>query len=351
MTVVAVVVGLASAALATVALLAIVRPVMSLRMTWPAVGAAAAGAAVTITVGLLTHAAPLPYLVGISAFAVPVLVLLEAATLISGADRLARWVFLLIWAVIVFPAAALVPLIATAGCGGTDCELQDFGGALPLLVSSSAFVVFAWLPAGMVETFRPDHVTAVRAVAGILLLWLAYVIWLADLEGAVDDYTVRILFAAGVGPVAAAVGWLVVDLARRVQRPPTRSLAFGLLAGMAATIPGAVTVAFPWSAIVGVLAGVIGAGVASSRAVSRAAFATRWGLVVLIATAVGFLAPSISGDTVGILFSGELDVLEVPVISFAAVTVFSLVVSAPAWILLRRHAARARIPAAIVSDE
>ena len=72
--------------------------------------------------------------------------------------------------------------------------------------------------------------------------------------------------------------------------------------------------------------------------------------MLLVASAVGFLAPAISGDTVGILFSAHLDVLSVPVVSFLGVSLLSLVVSAPAWVLLRRHASRDRIPSAIRAD-
>jgi hypothetical protein len=78
-----------------------------------------------------------------------------------------------------------------------------------------------------------------------------------------------------------------------------------------------------------------------------AGIATRWGLVLLVATAVGFLAPAIAGDSIGILFSAHLNVLSVPLVSFAGVTLLSLVASAPAWVLLRRHASRERVPSAI----
>jgi hypothetical protein len=72
---------------------------------------------------------------------------------------------------------------------------------------------------------------------------------------------------------------------------------------------------------------------------------------VLVASAVGFLAPAIAGDTVGILFSAHFDVLSVPVVSFVGVGLLSLLVSAPAWVLLRRHAARQRVPEAIRTDD
>jgi Amt family ammonium transporter len=335
-----VLVGLLAAAVATVALFVLARPIMDGRMVWPALGAAAVSALLTIGLGRTFDIAPLEYLIGIAGFAVPILVLLEAAAIGSGATRTGRWILMLVWGAIVLPLSALVPLWLTAACAGTDCELEDFGGALPLLVSSSAFVLLAWLPAGVVERAEVDPHSIRRATLALLVLWVAVVVWLVQLEGQLDEFSSRILLAAVTGPVAGGLGWLVADRARGVTRPVTRSLVLGVIAGLAAVFPGAVTVSFPWTLAVGVLAGALGSLAYSARASSSAGIATRWGLVLLVATAVGFLAPAIAGDTVGILFSAHLDVLSVPIVSFAGVTLLSLVVSAPAWVALRRAAAR-----------
>jgi hypothetical protein len=80
----------------------------------------------------------------------------------------------------------------------------------------------------------------------------------------------------------------------------------------------------------------------------RAGLAPRWGLTILTAAAVGFLAPPASGDTIGLIFAARASVLVVPVLMLCGVTVFSLLVSAPVWALVRRHAARERIPEGIV---
>jgi hypothetical protein len=55
------------------------------------------------------------------------------------------------------------------------------------------------------------------------------------------------------------------------------------------------------------------------------------------ATAVGFLAPPISGDTVGILFSAQVGALWTPIIAFFGVAVGAAAVSAPVWVLLQRR--------------
>lgn len=327
-------ISFAAGALATLAIFQLVRPLLGGRMVWPAIGAAALTTVVTTTAGALTGAARVDYLLGISAFTLPVLVLLEAAAIGSGADRVARWVLMLTWGLIVFPGAALIPLLVTAGCRFDGCGVVDFGGALPLFVSSAAYVLLAWSP------LRAAPVPQVRggaAIAGILGFWIAFVIWLASLEAAFDPYVPRILLAGVVGPAAAALGWLLVDTLKATGRAPTRSLGFGFLAGIAATASGAVTVSFPWSAAVGALAGIVGAVIHSAKPLSAAGIAPRWGLTLLGATAVGFLAPPVSGDTVGFLFSAQVGVLWTPLLAFLGVALGAAAISAPVWVLLQRR--------------
>jgi len=346
-----VVVGVASALLAAMAVLALVRPVLAGRMVWPALGAAVATVVVTVGAGRLVGAGSWDFLTGMAIFALPVLVLLEGAAIASGADAFARWVLMLVWGVVIFPVAALVPLVLTAGCLAADCGFEDFGAGLPLLVSSAAFVLLAWLPAGVHERVEFDRLSSRRAGLAGLVLWIATATWLAHLEGTVDEFTARILIAALGGPAAGALGWLVVDLLRNTRRATGRSLMLGLVAGMVATLPGAVSVGMPWLALVGLLAGALAALVYSLPALRSTGLAARWGVTVLVAAGIGFLAPPISGDTVGVIFAARAAVLTVPILVFLGVAAFSVAVSAPVWILVRRHAARDRIPTQILADE
>jgi hypothetical protein len=96
-------------------------------------------------------------------------------------------------------------------------------------------------------------------------------------------------------------------------------------------------VSFPWSAVVGILAGIVAALIHSARPIARAGPAPRWGLTLLGATAVGFLAPPVWGDTIGILFSAQVGILAAPLMAFLGVAVGSALVSAPVWVLLRRR--------------
>lgn len=329
-------ISFAAGALATLSIYQLVRPVLGGRMVWPAIAAAVLTTVVTASVGLLTNAARLDYLLGISAFTLPVLVLLEAAAIGSGADRVARWVLMLAWGLIVFPAATLLPPLLTAGCRLEGCGIVDFGGALPLFVSSSAYVLLAWSP---LRARAFPLVRGSEAIAGILGFWVAFAVWLTSLEVALDPYVARILLAGVVGPAAGALGWLLVDTLKAIGRPVTRSLGFGFLAGIAATASGAVTVSFPWSAVVGALAGIAAAVIHAAKPLASAGVAPRWGLSLLGATAVGFLAPPISGDTVGILFSAQVGVLWTPIVAFFGVALGAALVSAPVWVLLQRRQA------------
>jgi hypothetical protein len=330
-------ISFAAGAFATLAVSQLVRPVIAGRMIWPAIGAALLTAVLTVGVGQLSGVARLDYLLGLSAFALPVLVLLEAAAIAGGAGAIGRWALMLGWGLVVFPAATLAPLAATDACRYSGCAFVDFGGALPLFVSASAYVLLAGRsPQGS----APSAVVGNEAVAGLLGFWLAFVVWLASLEAAFDEYIPRILLAGAVGPAAAAVGWVVVDRLRAVERPVSRSLGFGFLAGIAATTSGAVAISFPWSAVVGVLAGMVGALIHSSRLLARLGVAARWGLTLLGATAMGFLGPPIWGDTIGFLFSAQVGALAASLIAFVGVAVGAVLVSAPAWLLVRRERRR-----------
>lgn len=334
MTTLFVAISFAGGGLATLAAFQLVRPVIGGRMIWPALGAALLTTLVTSLVGVLSGIARLDYLLGLAAFTLPVLVLLEAAAIGSGADRFARWTLMLVWGLVVFPAATLAPIAFTEPCRFSGCAFVDFGGALPLFVSSSAYVLLAWSPrrARALPLARGQE-----AFAGVVGFWFAFGLWLASLEAAFDAYIPRILLAAAVGPGAAALGWLLVDRLKAVDRPLSRSLGFGFLAGIAATTSGAVTVSFPWSAVVGALAGIVAALIHATRPMTGAGPAPRWGLTLLGATAVGFLAPSVWGDTIGILFSAQVGAIAAPLVAFLGVAVGSALVSAPVWVLLRRR--------------
>src|SRR5690606_36502779 len=191
-----------------------------------------------------------------------------------------------------------------------------------LFLSASAFVILAWVPGTGAGPTR--GVRGLPAAAAIVGFWAAFAVWLASLGGDVDVYTPRILAAAVVGPVAGALGWLLVDALRATVRTPLRSLGFGLFAGIAATSSGAVSASFPWNGVVAALAGIVAGTIYSARGLQAAGIATRWGITMLAATGVGFLAPPFWGDTVGVLFSAQVAVLSTPLLAFIGVGLASI---------------------------
>jgi hypothetical protein len=333
-------IGVVASLLMGWAALNIVRPVLGLRVPWPALAGTVLAVAVTTSVGSALGVGTLDYFVGVSLGTLPVLVFLLATADGSGADTIARWTLVLAWAVVIFPAAVIVPPLISSRCTALECTIEDFGGALALLISSGSLVLLAWLPAGVAPGRQLERGTWTSVGGPVLLLWLGFVFWLAHLEGAIDEYIPRIVIAAVLAPIAGAAGWLLVDLLRASGQHPGRSLVFGVLAGMVAIVPGAVTVSFPWSLLVGVLAGAVGALVHGARGVVAAGVATRWALTIMVATAVGYFAPPVSGDTIGFLFSASIGGFVPPATAFVAVALLSLLASAPLWILLRRHATK-----------
>ena len=337
-----VVIGVVSSLLMGLAALYIVRPVLGLKVPWPALVGTVLAVVVTTNVGSALDVGTLDYFVGVALGTLPVLVFLLATADGSGADTVARWTLVLTWAVVIFPSAVVVPPLISARCTALECTIEDFGGALALLISSGSLVLLAWLPAGIGPPRDLGRGTW-RSIGGpVLLLWLGFAVWLAHLEGAIDEYIPRILVAAVLAPAAGALGWFAVDGLRASGQHPGRSLVFGLLAGMVAIVPGAVSVSFPWSLVVGGLAGAVGALVHGARSIAAAGVATRWAATILVATAIGYFAPPVSGDTVGFLFYAKIGGFVPPATAFIAVALVSLVASAPLWILLRRHASRSR---------
>jgi hypothetical protein len=318
------------------AALVLVLVVRSLRRAgWRLLGLAIVCGGELVVLGLVTDAAGAPFLIDVAAAAAVVLALLLAAADAAGAGSGVRWLVPAAWGVIVLPATTLAPLLATAGCAGTPCALQDFGATLPLAIAPAAFVLLAPL----VPRTRREELPELGAGASLLLggvLWAAFVVWIAAMEGLVDAYTPVLLLAGAVGPAVGAVVWLIVDRLRRNARPAVRSLAFGALAGVVATMAGAATVRIPWSVAVALLAGLVSAVIARGRARSAA----RAGWAVLAAALIGLLAPVISGESVGVLYTAQIEAVPVPLIAAGASIVFAVLVSLPVWVGIRARARR-----------
>lgn len=241
--------------------------------------AVAAGLVLTVA-GLRTEVADAPYLLDLAAFAAPVVAALVALT---GSAVAAA-----VWGLVVLPIAAIAPLALTAGCAGTGCALQDFGGSLPLVVSSAGFLI-----AVGVRVSPP----APRLLPSVVIA-AAGVVWIATMEGAIDAYLPRLILTGAIVPIAAALAWTVVDaLSRRASR---RSPVLGLLAGVVAMIPGAAVLGWPWAIVLGAVAGAAGSAVAG-----RWRRSPRLAPAALVVGLVGLVAPALVGDEVGIIITAD----------------------------------------------
>lgn len=314
-------------AVMTAALMWMLRPPRPAEAIIRACAAAAGAASVSVTIGVATDADTAAFFLASAFAAAPVSVLLGAAAEEARPGRRGvAWALVLTWSLVVFPVCAVVPPLIFGMCAESECRVEDFGGGLALLVSSAASVLLAWRAPGGVA-----RESWARFALPVLLVWVAGALWLASLEGVIDAYTWRILLAALAAPLAGAVAWTLVDVLRRSDRHPLRSAADGLLAGLVAIVPGAAGISFPWTLVVGALAGAAAALVFGLRRLASAGRAGHWALVVLTSTAVGYLAPAVAGDSIGFVFSGRIAALVPPLLAFLAVGALGVLASAPSW--------------------
>ena len=151
-----------------------------------------------------------------------------------------------------------------------------------------------------------------------------------------NDEVVHLFLARGLRAVDTDFEREHEESDMRLERVPLTEVIDGVLAGLVAIVPGAAGVSFPWSLIVGVLAGSAAAIVYGSRRLSSGGRAGHWALVVLTSTAIGYLAPAIAGDTIGFVFTGRLGALVPLVAAFASASALGLLASVPSWLLARR---------------
>lgn len=274
---------------------------MPVRASLAAATIAVVSGAVLTVAGLLADAAAAPYLLDLAAFAAPAAAALVALTgsVIAAA----------VWGLVVLPVAAIVPLVLTEGCAGTGCALQDFGGGLPLVMSSAAFLVAV----GVRVAPPAPRLLPSAAIAA------AAVVWIGAMEGAIDAYVPRLILTGAIVPVAAGLAWTGVDALG--GRSPRRAPVFGLLAGVAAMLPGAAVLGWPWAIVVGVVAGAVGSAVAG-----RWRRSARLAPAALVVVLIGLLAPALVGDEVGLIITA--DVVTVGVTLAAAAGVAALGVAA-----------------------
>ncbi|MES2094734.1 MAG: hypothetical protein V4531_13135 [Actinomycetota bacterium] len=217
---------------------------------------------------------------------------------------------------------------------GTKLGVIDLGGAVPALVASGAFALGMVLFRRTTAPADPARGRGWRILVPAILAWTAGVGWLVGLELAADDVVPVILVNALVMPAVGAAAASVVERLR-FRRSTASSLVTGILAGMAAAVPAAAFVTPPLAAVVGLLAGSVGA-LLPERALG-------WPATTLAAGAsVSMVLVGALGTNIGYIYTGQPElVLGQLFITVVAIIGGGAVGCAFGW-LLRRWPSRQR---------
>lgn len=241
-----------------------------------------------------------------------------------------------VWAATVVPLGVVGPSLVTAACSDA-CAAEDFGGAFPLVIGTGAFLL---VPSAVTigrNRMRSGTGDRLRDLLIASAFWIAFVVWLAALEGNLDEYSPTLATAAVIGPALGALGWMFADRIRGVQITVRRALRMGLLAGMGGILSGVAAVATPWMLLIGVVCGSVGALVHDSRGMRSSPPTTRAAVAALVVGVIGVLAPGILGATLGFFFAARVDVILTQLAVAAAMAVVAIAASIPVALLLRRR--------------
>jgi Amt family ammonium transporter len=173
-----------------------------------------------------------------------------------------------------------------------------------------------------------------------LVIWAGWLLGFVGLELTLDSViTPRIILNTLIAPVLGIVGWLIAQ--RIVSATTTAGGAVaGLFSGIVAISAGSAYFTPLWAGLTGLVAGL-----ASALFVTRRIRATgrhAWFLVGahLIAAAVGLLMVGIFGLGLGLVYNGQLTLLQVQFVSIVAVVLWSGFVSLLLWLAVRQSARR-----------
>ena len=326
----------AAAAMTAIAVLLARPKIEPPRVVAALIGGALATAS-TSAVGLAAGYDDAGFLISMSALAGAVAVPLFGLALASGASRRLGAAYALVWAALVLPVATVAPL-AVAEATGRASSIQDFGGALGLVVSAAAYAFVSARRSPLRVTPGTAVGTPALHIAAIAVFWIAFAVWLSALEGAIDEYVPRLFFAALLAPVGGGIGWLLVDRLRATGELPRRSVRFGVLAGVAAVMSCAAAIPLSAVPVVGFLAGAIAGLVHAGRRLRRARVAVRTAAAAMTAGATGLLASAIIGERAGFVADANIQTLTTQVAAFTAVVAWAAVIGLVMRFVLARTA-------------
>jgi len=256
----------------------------------------------------------------------------------TGAGVATTLSFAFLWSATVFvPTAALTFSVLPWPWG---IDPIDHGGSLPVNVATGAATLGVLLAGGAgAGRMRSATISRNSGVAGVLLLSLGWIIWLASVEFAVDDVTVAITVNSIIGAAGGVVGWIVVQRIRH-QRTTLDAMTAGLVSGLVSITAGAALFTPVFAGVAGILSGAA----ACAFTLNRVAATRRqqWFLVGshLIAGATGLVLLGVFATEIGFVFTGQLLGLAEQAASSLLVAAYSTGVSFVLWSGMKALAAR-----------
>jgi ammonia channel protein AmtB len=248
--------------------------------------------------------------------------------------------FSAIWTVAVFAPIAIIVIFPTSIGLSITAGPLDLGGALPVhaAVGSGALVVLTFARRWTAEDRSHVRPRSWLLLGSGLVMWAGWIVALVGLEVAVDGVvTPRIVTNTIVAPLLAVLGWLVIQRIRTATTTASSAIA-GLVSGLVAISAGAAYFTPLWAGVTGAAAGIACSIFASgwSKATGRHA----WFIVAahLLAAAVGLIALGLFSTNFGMIYVGQIALLEVQLVSVILVVLWSGLVAFLLWLVLQRVA-------------
>lgn len=319
-----------------------------LRSVLFSLGCAASGALAWLSIGpLIAPQVVGPLLLPLTALAGIAVYLPTIAVRAGGGGPIATLIYGFCWCALVFVPTAIMTFALFDSATPLGLAPLDHGGSLATNVAGGAAALGVLLANGA-NAPRPRTATISRgtATAAMLTLSLAWLVWLAAAELAIDEATSSILINGAVGGLGGIAGWLIIQRIRH-QTTTLDAVAAGLLSGLVAVSAGAPLLTPVSASLAGLIAG-MAAGLFTFTWV-RATRRQQWFVVGshLVAGAVGLVLLGVlatgqgyifTGDT-GITWTGVFSFFEREVLSTVLVAAWSTVVSFGLWAVIRRIAA------------
>jgi ammonium transporter, Amt family len=248
------------------------------------------------------------------------------------------------WTALVFVPVAIVVLFPTSVGIPITAGPLDLGGALPVQVAvgAGALVVLTFARRWAVEDRSHVRPRSWLLLISGLVIWAGWLLGFVGLELTVDSViTPRIIINSLVAPVLGVIGWLIAQRIASATTNATGAVA-GLFSGLVAISAGSAYFTPLWAGLTGLVAGLV-----SSLFVTRRVRATgrhAWFLVGahLIAASVGLLMVGIFGLGLGLVYDGQLTLLQVQLASIVVVVLWSGIVSLVLWLAVRQAARHER---------